>query len=220
MTDGLLMSVTYNTKLASKVAFDPVEKARSRTVQAANVRTLLTGVFGVVVFFTGWQLIATSGKVDPIMLTPPLEVLRSAIALAKTGELWEHVQASIIRIVAGYAIGTSLGITAGVLLGRSKFLEALVGPVLQMARAIPPLALVPLIVFWFGISEGAKLALVSWAVFFPVWINTLLGVKGANPLYIRAGRSLGARRITLLRKVVLPAALSHIFSGMRVALSM
>jgi ABC-type nitrate/sulfonate/bicarbonate transport system permease component len=213
------MSITYDTKVASKVALDLVEKTRSQTGRVANVRSLLTSVFGVIVFFGVWQLVAISGKVDPVMLTPPLEVLRSAIELARTGELWGHVQASVIRIIAGYAIGTSLGIVAGVLLGRSKFLEALVGPILQMARAIPPLALVPLIVFWFGISEGAKLALVGWATFFPVWINTLLGVKGANPLYVRAGRSLGARRVALLLKVVLPAALSSIFSGMRVALS-
>ena len=107
----------------------------------------------------------------------------------------------------------------GVSLGRSKFLESLVGPLLQMARAIPPLALVPLIIFWFGINEGAKVSLIGWATFFPVWINTLLGVKGANPLYIRAGQSLGARRSKLLLRVVIPAALSPIFSGMRVALS-
>jgi NitT/TauT family transport system permease protein/sulfonate transport system permease protein len=171
-------------------------------------------------FFGIWQLIATSGGVDPMMLTPPAEVFRSALALAKTGELYEHIHSSVVRIVTGYMLGSALGIAAGVLLGRSAFLEAFVGPILQMARAIPPLALVPLIIFWFGISEGAKIALIAWATFFPVWINTLLGVKGANPLYIRAGRSLGASRLVLLRKVVIPAALAQIFAGMRVALSM
>jgi ABC-type nitrate/sulfonate/bicarbonate transport system permease component len=107
----------------------------------------------------------------------------------------------------------------GVMLGRSDFIEALVGPILQMARAIPPLALVPLIIFWFGISEGAKVLLIAWASFFPVWISTLLGVKGANPLFIRAGQSLGARRLSLLSKVVIPAALAPIFAGLRVALA-
>lgn len=140
--------------------------------------------------------------------------------MAKTGELQAHVQASVVRMMLGYTGGSILGIAIGVLLGRSAFLEALVGPVLQMARAIPPLALVPLIVFWFGINEGAKIALIGWATFFPVWINTLLGVKGVNPLFIRAGQSLGARRATLLLRVVIPAALAPIFSGMRVALSL
>jgi ABC-type nitrate/sulfonate/bicarbonate transport system permease component len=183
-------------------------------------REFLISCAGILSFFGIWHLVATSGRVDPIMLTPPMEGFRAAVALAKTGELYGHVHASVIRIVTGYALGSTLGIAAGVALGRSRFLEAFVGPILQMARAIPPLALVPLIIFWFGISEGAKLALIAWATFFPVWINTLLGVKGANPLYIRAGRSLGARRLLLLRKVVIPAALTSIFAGMRVALSM
>jgi ABC-type nitrate/sulfonate/bicarbonate transport system permease component len=168
-------------------------------------REFVISCAGILCFFGVWQLVASSGRVDPIMLTPPAEVFRSAVALAKTGELYAHVRASIFRIVTGYALGCVSGIAAGVL---------------QMARAIPPLALVPLIIFWFGISEGAKVALIAWATFFPVWINTLLGVKGANPLYIRAGRSLGARRFVLLRKVVIPAALASIFAGMRVALSM
>lgn len=183
-------------------------------------REFLISCTGILSFFFIWHLVATSGHIDPVMLTPPGEVFRSAIALAKTGELYGHVQASILRIVTGYALGSTVGIAAGVVLGRSRFLEAFLGPILQMARAIPPLALVPLIVFWFGISEDAKVGLIAWATFFPVWINTLLGVKGANPLYIRAGRSLGARRLVLLRKVVIPAALAPIFAGMRVALSM
>jgi ABC-type nitrate/sulfonate/bicarbonate transport system permease component len=183
-------------------------------------REFLISCVGILSFFGIWQLVAVSGRVDPMMLTPPIEVFRATVALAKNGELYDHIRASVARMVTGYALGCTFGVAAGVALGRSSFIEAFVGPVLQMARAIPPLALVPLIVFWFGISEGAKIALIAWATFFPVWINTLLGVKGANPLLIRAGRSLGARRFVLLRKVVIPAALGQIFAGMRVALSM
>jgi ABC-type nitrate/sulfonate/bicarbonate transport system permease component len=188
-------------------------------MDGARPRRFLISAIGICCFFGGWQLIASSGYVDQVMLPSPIEVFRSALALAKTGELQEHIRASVFRMVVGYAIGSCLGILMGVALGRSTFLESLVGPVLQMARAIPPLALVPLIVFWFGINEGAKVSLIGWATFFPVWINTLLGVKGVNPLFIRAGQCLGARRSTLLLKVVIPAALAPIFSGMRVALS-
>jgi ABC-type nitrate/sulfonate/bicarbonate transport system permease component len=182
-------------------------------------REVIIGAGGILCFFVFWHLLATSGKVDPVMFASPTDVFRSARALAETGELWDHARASMGRIIAGYGLGCVLGVLAGASLGRSAFLEAFVGPLLQMARAIPPLALVPLIVFWFGISEGAKLALIAWASFFPVWISTMLGVKGVNPLLVRAGRSLGAARLVLMRKVVLPAALSSIFSGMRVSLS-
>lgn len=185
-----------------------------------RVRSAVISVLGIGGFFLLWHLIAVSGLVDRVMLPSPAEVFWSALAIARTGELQDHIRASIFRMALGYAAGSSLGILMGVLLGRSTFLESLVGPILQMARAIPPLALVPLIIFWFGVNEGAKISLIGWATFFPVWINTLLGVKGVNPLFIRAGQSLGARRATLLLKVVIPAALAPIFSGMRVALSM
>jgi ABC-type nitrate/sulfonate/bicarbonate transport system permease component len=184
-----------------------------------KLRNVAISALGIGGLFLLWHLIATSGLVDRVMLPSPGEVFGSALAIAKTGELQDHVQASIFRMTLGYAAGSSLGILMGVILGRSRFMESLLGPILQMARAIPPLALVPLIIFWFGINEGAKISLIGWATFFPVWINTLLGVKGVNPLFIRAGQSLGARRGTLLLKVVIPAALAPIFSGMRVALS-
>lgn len=188
-------------------------------IDTAKVKRFCISALGIVLFFSLWHLVSTSGLVDPIMLPSPREVFRSSATLAETRELQGHISASLLRMALGYTIGSALGITLGVLLGRSRFLESLVGPLLQMARAIPPLALVPLIIFWFGINEGAKVSLIGWATFFPVWINTLLGVKGANPLYIRAGQCLGARRGKLLLRVVIPAALSPIFSGMRVALS-
>ncbi|MGM4905464.1 ABC transporter permease [Tardiphaga sp. 866_E4_N2_1] len=184
-----------------------------------KLKGVAISALGIGGLFLLWHLIATSGLVDRVMLPSPGEVFGSALAIAKTGELQDHVRASVFRMALGYAAGSCLGILMGVILGRSRFMESLLGPILQMARAIPPLALVPLIIFWFGINEGAKISLIGWATFFPVWINTLLGVKGVNPLFIRAGQSLGARRGTLLLKVVIPAALAPIFSGMRVALS-
>lgn len=196
-----------------------VSKAPEVKIDTSKAKRFCISALGIALFFSFWHLLSVSGLVDPIMLPSPMEVFRSSVVLAKTGELQGHITASLLRMALGYSIGSACGITLGVLLGRSKFLESLVGPLLQMARAIPPLALVPLIIFWFGINEGAKVSLIGWATFFPVWINTLLGVKGANPLYIRAGQSLGARRSKLLLRVVIPAALSPIFSGMRVALS-
>lgn len=183
------------------------------------VRRLCVSTLGIFSFFMIWHLAAESGLVDRVMLPSPVEVFHSASAIYETGELAQHVQASLLRMGAGYALGSALGIALGVVLGRIAFMEWFVGPVLQMARAVPPLALVPLIIFWFGINEGAKVFLIAWATFFPVWINTLLGVKGVNPLFVRAGQSLGAKRGILLLRVVIPAALAPIFSGLRVALS-
>jgi ABC-type nitrate/sulfonate/bicarbonate transport system permease component len=116
-------------------------------IDTSKARRFGISALGIALFFSFWHLLSISGLVDPIMLPSPLEVFRSSVVLAKTGELQAHIQASLLRMALGYSIGSACGITAGVLLGRSKFLEALVGPLLQMARAIPPLALVPLIIF-------------------------------------------------------------------------
>jgi ABC-type nitrate/sulfonate/bicarbonate transport system permease component len=183
-------------------------------------RRYLISAFGVLGLFALWQLASGLRLFDRAMFPSPGDVLDSSLALAQSGELFADARASLMRIMFGFLLGSFVGVTLGVALGRNAFLESLLGPILQMGRAIPPLALVPLIVFWFGISEGAKIFLIAWAAFFPVWINTLLAVKGINPLFVRAGESLGARRGMLLLRVVVPASLSAIFAGMRVSLSL
>lgn len=195
--------------------------ARSASIAARieTGRSLILGAIGTMAFFGLWEIAVRLGWLNHILFPAPSEIYQALAKLWAINELQGHLVSSIGRILAGYGLGSLLGIALGVMFGRSATLLALCNPLLQMGRSIPPLALVPLVVFWMGLGEVSKVSLIAWASFFPVWINTMLGVKGINPLFIRAGSSLGARRWRLFMFIVLPSALPLIFAGLRVSLS-
>ncbi len=179
----------------------------------------LLGLLGTVAFFIGWEALSRSGLVNPVMLPAPTTVLQAGHELMVSGELWRHMLASLWRAALGFACGAGLGILLGIIMARSNGLNATLNPLMQMFRAIPSLAFVPIAIFWFGIGETSKVFLIAWGVFFPVWVNTYIGVRDTAPLLLRAGMSLGASGWRLLVFVVLPAALPLILAGLRVGLS-
>lgn len=178
------------------------------------------GIFGMVVFFGGWEALSRSGVVNPAMVPPPSVIVQAGWRMARSGDLQRHVLASLSRAAVGFALGGSAALLLGVAMARVRWLHASINPIVQMLRAIPSLAFVPLAIFWFGIGEGSKVFLIAWGVFFPIWVNTYLGVRGTNPLWIRAAASLGASRWRMLVYLTLPAALPFIIAGVRVSLSM
>lgn len=201
----------------------PPASVLSRTVErtrAPRVQHAIWGWIGLVVFFGGWEWVSDSGLVNAVMVPAPSAVLRAAWALAASGELLHHLLDSLGRALAGFALGAAFGLVSGIAMARLPRLNALVNPLMQMLRAIPSLAFVPLAIFWFGIGEGSKIFLIAWGVFFPVWVNTFLGVSHRNPQFERAAASLGATGWRLLWFVTLPAALPFIIAGIRVSLSM
>jgi sulfonate transport system permease protein len=131
-----------------------------------------------------WQVSAQLGWLSSRILPAPFAVVKAAIALALSGELYEHVKVSTWRALSSFAVGGGLGLVLGLLTGSFKKLELLLDSSIQMIRNIPPLALIPLVILWFGIDETAKLFLIALSVFFPVYINTLprhpLGRPGAD----------------------------------------
>lgn len=177
------------------------------------------GVLGVVVFFGGWELLSDLGAVNAVMVPAPSAIVRAALQLAASGDLAHHLLASLGRASLGFVLGGTLALVLGVAMARVSWLHATINPLVQMLRAIPSLAFVPLAIFWFGIGEGSKIFLIAWGVFFPVWVNTYLGVRNANPLLERAAASLGASRWRMLVFLTLPAALPFIIAGVRVSLS-
>lgn len=184
-----------------------------------RISSLLLGTAGTLAFFAGWEALSRSGLVNSVMLPAPSTVLRSGWELLESGDLARHLAASLWRAALGFASGALLGILLGVVMARSGRLHDLINPLVQMFRAIPSLAFVPIAIFWFGIGETSKIFLVAWSVFFPVWVNTYLGVRDTNALIARAGASLGATGWRMLVFVVLPAALPLIIAGLRVGLS-
>ncbi|MGE8404527.1 MAG: aliphatic sulfonate ABC transporter permease SsuC [Delftia tsuruhatensis] len=167
-----------------------------------------------------WQAASAWGWLSTRVLPAPLDVLRAAQALAESGELLKHVQVSAGRALGGLAIGGGLGLALGLLTGSLRWAETLLDSTIQMVRNIPALALIPLVILWFGIDESAKLFLISVSVFFPIYLNTFHGIRNVDPALIEMGRSYGLTRWQLYREVILPGALSSILVGLRFSLGL
>src|SRR5438093_3896213 len=167
-----------------------------------------------------WQVASALGWLSTRVLPAPLEVIKAAWALSLSGELWTHVKVSAWRALAGLAIGGGLGLALGLLTGSVKFFETLLDSTIQMVRNIPALALIPLVILWFGIDETAKLFLIAVSVFFPIYINTFHGIRNVDPGLIEMGRTYGLLRWQLYREIILPGALSSILVGLRFSLGL
>jgi ABC-type nitrate/sulfonate/bicarbonate transport system permease component len=153
---------------------------------------------------------------SPILLPPPHEVLEAAIKLTLSGELPRDIAASLGRVVFGFLIAAVLGVGLGTLIGRSRTIERLLEPALELMRPIPPLAFLPVFVLWFGIGESSKVAFITYAAFFPIFTTTNEGIKFVDILLIRAAQTLGASEGQIFRLVVLPGAMPSIITGLRV----
>jgi len=167
-----------------------------------------------------WQVAASLGWLSSRVLPAPVDVVRAAWVLAASGELWTHVQVSAGRALAGLAMGGGLGLVLGLLTGSVKLFETLLDSTIQMVRNIPALALIPLVILWFGIDESAKLFLIAVSVFFPIYLNTFHGIRNVDPGLIEMGRTYGLTRWQLYREVILPGALSSILVGLRFSLGL
>jgi sulfonate transport system permease protein len=165
-----------------------------------------------------WQLAAEVGWLSNHVMPAPTAVAAAAWRLARSGELWNDIAVSSARALIGFAIGGGIGFILGMANGLSSVSETLLDGTLQMIRNIPHLALIPLVILWFGIDEEAKLFLVALGVFFPIYVNTLHGVRSVDPHLLEMGRAYGMSERTLLLRVVLPGALPSIFVGLRYGL--
>ncbi|HEY2257273.1 MAG TPA: aliphatic sulfonate ABC transporter permease SsuC [Variovorax sp.] len=167
-----------------------------------------------------WHIASSLGWLSTRVLPAPVDVLKAAWRLAASGELWTHVRISAARALGGLAIGGGLGLAFGLLSGSVKFFETLLDSTIQMVRNIPALALIPLVILWFGIDESAKLFLIAVSVFFPIYLNTFHGIRNVDPQLIEMGRTYGLTRWQLYREVILPGALSSILVGLRFSLGL
>jgi sulfonate transport system permease protein len=165
-----------------------------------------------------WELAARLGGLPANILPAPSDVLAAAWRLTASGELPRNIGVSTLRALLGFAIGGGIGLALGLANGLSRLSEQLTDTTLQMVRNVPHLALIPLVILWFGIEEEAKLFLVALGVFFPIYINTLLGIRSVDPQLVEMGRTYGMDGRALFLRVILPAALPALFVGLRYAL--
>jgi sulfonate transport system permease protein len=165
-----------------------------------------------------WQAAAELGWLSSQIMPAPTAVAAAAWRLARSGELWNDIEISTARALVGFAIGGGIGFALGMANGLSSLSETLLDSTLQMVRNIPHLALIPLVILWFGIDEEAKLFLVALGVFFPIYVNTLHGVRSVDPHLLEMGRAYGMSERALFVRIVLPGALPSIFVGLRYGL--
>jgi len=165
-----------------------------------------------------WQIASNLGWLRAQIMPAPSAVAEAAWHLARSGELWTHVKISTWRALTGFAIGGGIGFALGMANGLSSLSETMLDSTLQMIRNIPHLALIPLVILWFGIDEEAKLFLVALGVFFPIYVNTLHGVRSVDQQLLEMGRAYGMSERRLFLSVVLPGALPSIFVGLRYGL--
>jgi sulfonate transport system permease protein len=171
-----------------------------------------------VMLLLAWQVAAETGVLPPNVLPAPSDVIEAAWRLTLNGELLTNIAVSAKRAVVGFLIGGSLAFAFGLLNGVSKIGERLTDTTFQMIRNIPNLAMVPLVILWFGIEDSARVFLVALGVFFPIYINTLHGIRTADAQLIEMARSYGMANGELFQRVILPGALPSIFVGLRYAL--
>ncbi|BCJ89668.1 sulfonate ABC transporter [Terrihabitans soli] len=165
-----------------------------------------------------WEVLARTGFVAPNVLPAPSAVALAGWEALLSGELAANMWISTLRALSGLLVGGLIGFFFGLANGLSSLSYRYTDTTLQMIRNVPHLALIPLVILWFGIEEEAKLFLVALGVFFPIYINTLHGVRSVDPQLIEMGRAYGMSRWELVRRVILPGALPSIFVGLRFSL--
>jgi sulfonate transport system permease protein len=191
--------------------------ARQRATRF-RIPRLARRIVGPVLVIVVWQLICEAHLVTAFELASPLGVLDAGRQLWAEGALQSAMLVSLQRVAAGLSIGVLAGVTLAVVTGLFWAGEDLLDPVIQAARAVPILGLLPLVIIWLGVGETPKVFLVALAVTFPVYLNTHAGIRGVDMKLVEAGQTFGLNRWGLVRKVILPGALPGFLVGLRFAL--
>jgi ABC-type nitrate/sulfonate/bicarbonate transport system permease component len=166
-----------------------------------------------------WEVGCRTGFINSIALASPSQAFGAIMDLVHTGMLWKHLSVSLYRLIAGWTLGTLLGIGFGILIGLFSLIRAGFLPLVSALFPIPKIALLPLFVVWFGIGEGSKVATILFGTFFPTVIATYSGIDNVDRNLIRMGQSFGLTWLSIVRKIIIPGALPAILSGFRISAS-
>jgi sulfonate transport system permease protein len=206
--------------IATSPAAGSAPVARAKLVSGQPLLARLAPWVVPATLLLAWQIAVQTGWLSSRILPEPVAVAQAAWTLAVSGELWTHLSTSLWRAISSFAIGGGLGLLLGLLTGSFKTAETLLDTTLQMIRNIPALALIPLVILWFGIDETSKLFLVSIGVFFPIYLNAFHGIRAVDKDLIEMAKSYGLSGWPLYRDVILPGALPSILVGVRFSLGL
>jgi len=165
-----------------------------------------------------WQLLWLRGLPD--YLLGPIEILQHFVAALGTRELYEHIGASLLRALPGFAIGSALGIACGLAAGTARWFDEMLSPAVFMTYPVPKIVMLPLFMLWFGIGDLSKVLIIALACFYPTFINAYYGAKSTQRILVWSGLNMGAGKWRIFSRVVVPSALPLIFAGLRVSLAL
>jgi len=198
-----------------------------------NWKEIASGVIVPALVIAAWQGAASLGWANAQVLPSPLAVVQKWIEYLQpaqpyaggnwlswvlSSELIGDTLSSMYRVLLGFAIGAGLALPLGLAMGASKRVYAWMNPLVQVIRPIPPIAYIPLSILWFGLGNPPAVFLIAIGAFFPVLMNTIAGVRHVDGIYLRAARNLGAGQATIFLRVMLPAAVPYILSGVRIGI--
>jgi ABC-type nitrate/sulfonate/bicarbonate transport system permease component len=193
--------------------------ALGATVLTKRQRFLL-GVISIAGTVCLWQLVSAMGWINQVLMPSPMEVIRSFISSISDGSLLENIVASFTRVVEGFLLAVIVAVPLGIAMGMSRVVFGLFDPLLELLRPIPPIAVIPLTILWFGIGELSKALLIAYGAFFPILVNTMAGFREVERVHVHAAQALGANRYHIFRDVVLRSALPFIIVGARLGMGM
>ncbi|WP_328713039.1 ABC transporter permease [Nocardia salmonicida] len=203
----------------TRTAVPAARSALSRAVGSAGSTALRIAkpLLAFALLLGAWELAPRFGLVDEVFLPPFSTVVQAFFELAGNGQLAEHTSASLTRSVTGFSFALVIAVPVGIAIAWYKPVSDFLNPVLELFRNTAALALLPVFVLILGIGETSKIALIGYATFFPILLNTITGVRTVDPLLVKSAVSLGFSPLRLFQKVILPAAIPSIFTGIRMA---
>jgi sulfonate transport system permease protein len=166
-----------------------------------------------------WQLASDLAWIEPILLPSPLYVLETIWTLLSNGQLLRHVAASATRVLNGFFLAAALGLSIGIVIGLFRPAARLADLLVQLLKPIPPIAWIPLSILWFGIDEGAKVFIIFIGAFYPILTSTVDALRQTDARYVELARVLEVPRHRFIREIMLPGALPHIMSGLRLGVT-
>lgn len=195
--------------------------ARRATHHRFSPRRLPKGsyLFGPLAVLLLWEFASVTGLLSPQLLAAPSTALITGYELWNDGTLGKHLLASAVRAYSGLLLGVGLGLVLALVSGLTRIGEATVDGLVQVKRAVPTLALIPLAILWLGIGDAMKVTIITLAVLVPVYINTHTSLRGIDIRYVELARTVGLSYAEFLRRVVLPGALPGFFTGLRLAVT-
>jgi sulfonate transport system permease protein len=208
------------TVVSMDTHIEPATARPARKSDLARWARPLLGLLVPVVLGVGWELAVRAGLSDGRLVPPPSRVYAEFDELARSGELLRHVIATLLRVAAGFALGTATGTLLGAISGYSTLVRRLIDPSLQGFRAVPSIAWIPLFILWLGIFETSKVALIAVGVFFPIYLGVMGAVMSVDRKIVEVGRAFRLSGVQMVKRILLPAVLPSYVIALRSGLGL